>query len=368
MKTLILTCNTGGGHNSCAKSIKEYYDLLDSECDISDALQFISDRFSRLISNGHTFIYRHLPRLFDSGYRVAERREQRIFSKNSLTVSILKTGCRRLYDYITENEYTHVICTHVFAGLMLTHAKRKYPLNVKSALVSTDYAVTPSTRMSDVDYYFIPDEGLIGDFCNASLPKDKIIPCGMPISQRYYHPTDKLWAKTKRGLKQQKTHVLIMCGSMGCGPVEDILRLLYVLCGDGCQITAVCGSNANLKKRLTEECGHLPDVHVIGYEHDVPTLLCSADLFITKPGGLSTSEAAAVRLPMVFIDAVSGCEGYNLRFFTERGCARAAKTAEQAVEECLSLINSPTELEAMSSAFPHAPPNAAEVIFNSLNS
>ena len=110
MKTLILTCNTGGGHNSCAKSIKEYYDLLDSECDISDALQFISDRFSRMISKGHTFIYRHLPRLFDSGYCLG-----RGWKWTLIGVELDKTAlfgllarCIRLYALIFFNQKSKV--------------------------------------------------------------------------------------------------------------------------------------------------------------------------------------------------------------------------------------------------------------------
>ena len=44
MRTLILSCNTGEGHNSCAKAIQETYAAHDETCDIVDALQFISKR------------------------------------------------------------------------------------------------------------------------------------------------------------------------------------------------------------------------------------------------------------------------------------------------------------------------------------
>ena len=40
----ILSCNTGEGHNSCAKAIQETYAAHDETCDIVDALQFISKR------------------------------------------------------------------------------------------------------------------------------------------------------------------------------------------------------------------------------------------------------------------------------------------------------------------------------------
>ena len=53
MKTLILSCNTGEGHNSCAKAIKEYYDTVGDECVIKDGLEFISPKVSIMGSHLH---------------------------------------------------------------------------------------------------------------------------------------------------------------------------------------------------------------------------------------------------------------------------------------------------------------------------
>ena len=69
MNTLILSCNTGQGHNSCAAAIKEYYDQMGQPCAVEDALAFISEGISAFISWGHSTVYRHLPWLFRLGYR-----------------------------------------------------------------------------------------------------------------------------------------------------------------------------------------------------------------------------------------------------------------------------------------------------------
>ncbi len=72
MQTLILSCNTGAGHNSCAQAVQEAYHSRGEICNITDSLQFISEKASTFISNWHTRIYRHAPRLFDAGYQRAE--------------------------------------------------------------------------------------------------------------------------------------------------------------------------------------------------------------------------------------------------------------------------------------------------------
>ena len=66
MRTLIMSCNTGAGHNSCAKAIQEVYQERGELCDIVDALQFISPHASRFISNWHTRIYLHAPKFFSA--------------------------------------------------------------------------------------------------------------------------------------------------------------------------------------------------------------------------------------------------------------------------------------------------------------
>ena len=74
MGTLILSCNTGEGHNSCAKAIQAEYAAHGERCEIVDALQFISRRASRFISDWHSRIYRHAPKLYQAGYRNVENR------------------------------------------------------------------------------------------------------------------------------------------------------------------------------------------------------------------------------------------------------------------------------------------------------
>ena len=41
MKVLVLSCSTGGGHNSCARYIKEEFDSFNIECDFYDFFDLI---------------------------------------------------------------------------------------------------------------------------------------------------------------------------------------------------------------------------------------------------------------------------------------------------------------------------------------
>ena len=102
MQTLILSCNTGAGHNSCAQAVQEAYHSRGEICNITDSLQFISEKASTFISNWHTRIYRHAPRLFDAGYQRAEALLL-LFKKNGLTGSA----------YCKDTALTQRNCRHI---------------------------------------------------------------------------------------------------------------------------------------------------------------------------------------------------------------------------------------------------------------
>ena len=65
MRVLILSCNTGEGHNSCAAAVKAEFESRGDSCIIMDALTFISNGTSKFISKWHVRLYRYFPEVFN---------------------------------------------------------------------------------------------------------------------------------------------------------------------------------------------------------------------------------------------------------------------------------------------------------------
>ena len=63
MKVLILSCNTGGGHNSCARAIGTELQRRGHTYETDDALLYVSKGTSRFVSNWHVRFYRYFPKL-----------------------------------------------------------------------------------------------------------------------------------------------------------------------------------------------------------------------------------------------------------------------------------------------------------------
>lgn len=363
MKALILSCNTGEGHNSCAKAIQECFESHGTVCDICDTLGFISKRVSRFISGGHVFVYRHVPGLFRRSYRFSEKHEE-LFREGSFTYRLMASGAGRLHDFISKNGYDTVICPHVFAALMVTEMKKRYPSPIHTCYVNTDYTCTPGTIESRLDLYFMPDKSVMQGF-ERVFDMGRVVESGIPVRQRFYSGQDKAGAKKALGIPEDAKHLLVMCGSMGCGPMKRLCARLADQLGDKQYLTVVCGTNHPLEKWLHLRYGGRGNIRILGFTGEISLLMDSADLYLTKPGGISTSEAAVKALPMVLVDAVSGCEGHNRDYFVRSGLAVTAEEPKQLARLCVELLGDEKQLAAMRAAGLRRPRcHSAQLIYN----
>ena len=363
MRTLILSCNTGEGHNSCAKAIKDVFDERNLPCDMEDSLRFISPGVSRMICKGHTFIYRNIPILFTKGYTGAEKHSG-VFREDKPIARFLCRGTDALAKFIRSNGYDHVICVHPFVGIAMRDVLRHHPMNIRLSIVATDYTCNPGTEQCPADWFFSPDPTLQDRFTDQGISPSRIIASGIPVRQTFYDRENRETAKLACCIAPGHKHLLVMSGSMGCGPIRELMDLLVAHIPPNVEISVLASSNSSLKQTLEQKYNQNPHVHIYGFHHNISQLMDSADLFVTKPGGLSVSEAATKGLPMVLIDAVAGCEAHNLRFFCDLGGAVAAKEPKELDRLCQQLLQDDEKRAHMAAQLaPFAQRNAANIIF-----
>lgn len=366
MKTLILSCNTGQGHNSCAQAIKEYYSQQGEDCVMEDALRFISKPFSDFMAWGHVTMYRRFPWLFQLGYHYSERHPA-LFREGSGIYKLLTLGAERLHQYIQAEGFDAVICSHVFSAIMVTDMLKKHPIPIATSLVATDYTCHPGVKDCGLDLYFIAAPSLIGDYACAAITENQIRSVGIPIRQAFYSHLDQKAAKRKFGVPDSHVHLLIMCGSMGCGPIRKLAGKLTKQANQDTDISIICGTNRRLEKKLRRKYAKAPNVHIWGYVQDIPQIMDSADLYLTKPGGISVTEAAVKNLPMVLIDAVAGCEEYNRLFYIRNGGAKTAANIRELVCLTVDLLNQKKTVCRMRKRLEELPKgNAAEMIYEQM--
>lgn len=336
MRVLILSANTGGGHNSTAMALGEQMARRGIAYEIADTLSFISERVSDFVSWGHSYVYRRMPRLFGIGYRYEETH-----SVNFLYNQCSK-GVDALYEKLSADPPDAILCTHVFSGLMMTELRLRYGMDTPCYFIATDYTCSPGVSRMNLDGYFIPHEGLTEEFIREGIAAEKLFATGIPVGECFYCAGDRLELRKQLGLPPEKRVILLGCGSMGCGKLERVAKLLlFRIPKDAC-LVVLCGRNEKAYQAL-RQCGN-ERLIALSFVQNVSDYMSASDIYLTKPGGLTTTEAIAQKTPMILVNAVPGCETRNYHFLTSRGVAFGAKSWQNAGSLLKRLLQSDEEI------------------------
>lgn len=359
MKVLILTCNTGGGHNSAAKALQSEWQQRGHICDIADALAFGPRHYSDAVSRLHTLGYRYFPHLYGYGYLHEERRSPK--GHDSIEYKINKICVPRLQRFLQQGGYDVILTPHVFPAQMLTEIRRRQKTGWRFYFIATDYTCSPCVDEIRPDGWVIPDERLQAEFTSRGIPAEKIYPLGIPVAQRFCCPINKDDARRTLGLPAEGKLVLVMSGSIGCGPMEKLVKSLYRRLPKGTGIAVICANNRGMYRDMLRLSRHRR-IYPVGYTDRMEYYLAAADTVITKPGGLSSTEIAQTGVPAVFLLSVPGCESRNLEFFTHYGLALGASSVRRAVRAAEVLLTSESSCQAMRQAQQTLPRNAVAAI------
>ena len=347
MNILILTCNTGGGHNAVAAALTEEFRRRGADCTVLDGLSFISQKASKLVSRWHTRMYRHHPHLYKAGYMTAEEEVGRTVPQNNPVERYLARGARRLYRFLQTQQFDAVVCVHVIPALMMTMLRKNGGAPMPFCFVATDYTCSPSVGDCTPDICVIPHEELAEEFVRCGMAAETLLPAGIPTRSVFNAPVDRAAARRALSLPEEGRHILLMSGSIGCGPMTELARQLDEQLRPGDYATVLCGSNRQMLYALQRRS--LLRVQAVGFTSQVAQYMDSADLLVSKPGGISITEAACKGVPMLLADLVGGCETRNQAFFAEHGWA-AACSNDIIADSALSLLADDARREALVSA------------------
>ena len=360
MKVLFLSVPTGQGHHQTAKAVLEFFKDNESvECRFLDIMDNISPVLADSIQQGYLLSTKVTPHIYGGFYNLADRRD---ISKDSNVSKLIKSVIHKnLLAYIRQYDPDIIVSTHVIAAIALTYLSRKYPIRAKSIAIVTDYTIHPFWEDANVDYYITASELLDYQAMRKGLPKNKIRPFGIPIQPHFAQKLPQEEARKKLGLEDRFT-VLLMMGSMGYG--QDVLSTIRSLdrMNEDIQLVTVCGNNKKLKARIDALIKHKNIINY-GYTQEVSTLMDAADCIITKPGGLSTSEALAKGLPIIMLDPIPGHEDRNKEFMLNNGVAMSISPTFPVTEAVYQLLNFDFKTQELKDNMKHiAKPNAAATL------
>ena len=357
INVLILSCHTGGGHDAAAEALAEAFRRAGHKAVRYDFFGLHSQKAETAASDIYVGTVNHSPKLFQALYRVGSaisspRRHSPVYYANAYFAPALEAMLKK-------EPFDLAVTTHIFPAHALTWLKARGRTEIPFAGVMTDYTCIPFWEETRCDLYITPHPYLTEEIVRRGIPAEKIFPLGIPVSPAL---SDEQPGREALGLKEDVPLVTMLSGSMGHGNLGAIVDALLREGGQALQIAVIAGRNEKLKQALESRYGSEPQVFIKGFEN-MPPWLQNSDVLITKPGGLTITGAAAVRVPLVLANAIPGCETANQEFFVSRGMAAAPDTPDEQARAALGLCGDRKARERMRAAQAQAvrPDNARQI-------
>lgn len=345
MKVLILSCNTGGGHNAAARAVAEAVRAHGDFAEILDYLCLAGNGVSRLVGDGYVEVVKKAPKAFGIAYHLGMAvsrcmRKSPVYYANARMAGYLS-------EYLKEHQVDAIVMPHLYPAETLTYMKHKgmhLPLTVA---VMTDYTCIPFWEETDCDYYVVPHKKLCTQIVKRGIPKEKLKVFGIPVSPKCKEERTKEQARFELQMEQEKKYILIAAGSMGTKALFRMAELLVYMQNDEERLILICGNNQSLYKKLCRKYENRKTVRIVGYTDQMPLYLKACDVIFTKPGGLTSTEAAVCGIPIVHIKPIPGCETENRKFFRKLGMSISGKTVLGQAVNGIRLLNDQTKAQNM---------------------
>jgi processive 1,2-diacylglycerol beta-glucosyltransferase len=349
MRVLIATVTAGGGHLAAAAALEEAWRALrpGDTIDRIDLLKFFSPLHRSLHADGYVKLVEHAPEVWGLVFKKTDNPHlaQRLNKVKRLFPSQSR---QRFQRYLDEFDPDIVLCTHYLPLEALALRKRKGgraaappviagqsdsvtssgarnatssadPVRPRVVSVITDFEAHALWMEPCVDLYCVAAEETKARLVARGAPAEQVLATGIPISARFSIKPNVKAARQTIGLRDDQAVVLVLSGGFGMGPVAEILVELDKT-ERPFQTVVVTGRNEELRRELSGRDRKHP-THVLGYAANMHELMALADLIITKPGGLTSSEAMALGKPLLILNPIPGQEAANSDFLLERGAA-----------------------------------------------
>ncbi|WP_110114010.1 glycosyltransferase [Bacillus sp. CGMCC 1.16541] len=343
-KFLLLTAEYGNGHVQVAKALVQ--ELLNHKYADVVVSSIYSESYPTLTSISESMYLKSYTPLGKPFYSFCYHGFDKVCNKK-VANWVTKIGQKRL-SYLIDTEQPDVII-NTFPVLAVSALRRKTGISIPIVNIITDYCVHNTWVQHEIDKYYVASPHVKERLHALNIPHHSVVVSGIPIRASFEQPASNDLRK-KYNIDTEKKVVLIMAGALGV--LKNIKKLCSMLLhNEDCQLIVVCGKNRELKAELDVLQQSFPThLHVFGYVEQVDELYRLASLMITKPGGITLTEASAIGVPLILYKPTPGQEKANALFFKQQGAAIITHRTEEVYQAISFLFQSEHMLQTMKQA------------------
>ncbi|WP_148714043.1 MGDG synthase family glycosyltransferase [Chitinolyticbacter meiyuanensis] len=362
MSILLLHATAGAGHTRAAQAISAALAQRgDTTHRVVDTLDCTTAFFRKMYTQAYIDLVQKMPALWGYVYeRTDAVKPTSKTARNRLAFN--KVNSRTFKHLIAEIAPTAIGCSHFLPLELLSDLKARGKLAVPVHAVITDVSPHAFWIYPHIDHYHVATPDGARELVRKGVPAERISVTGIPIDPVFAARTPAPAARAALSLPEQPT-VLLLGGGFGVGPTAAMLAS-FRECAVPLSIVVVAGRNAELKAECERLATELPiKVTVLGFVDYIHQLMDAADLIVTKPGGLTTSEILAKGKPMMLVAPIPGQEQRNCEYLLENGAAVRLYDGADACHHVSRLLANSERLGAMGrNAQRIAYPDAAQAV------
>ncbi|WP_028612727.1 MGDG synthase family glycosyltransferase [Paenibacillus harenae] len=342
-KLLILYASYGEGHLQAARAIRDALEEQGNHRTVmvdlmAESHPWLNEMTRRFYQRSYT----HMPSLYGWMYDFT-----RPMKHDSLFGGLLHSFGRDKIRRILAAERPDAV-VHTFPLFALPELKRRKRLWPPSYAVITDFDLHRRWVHPSIDRYYVATDDLKRELTHLGIPGSSIQVSGIPLKRGFRQAEATAELYERYGLQADKPVILIMPGAQGVMP--DVELICGGLLEDpNVQVALVCGYNHQLRETVQNQFRRHPDrsrLHVYGYVEQIHELMAISGCLITKPGGVTLSEAIAAGLPIFIYRPVPGQEKQNALYLQSKGAAILAYAPEELASQITKLLGDPLRLAA----------------------
>jgi processive 1,2-diacylglycerol beta-glucosyltransferase len=337
-KILILTAGFGDGHNAAARALRDAIELADegAKAEILDLFADSYGAFNTLARKTYLGLVTYTPKLWGQIYSLMENPfvEKQLGGFSRLQDMLEKILAETQPDCVVS---VYPVYGHIIKKIYASHHERPFKF---ITVVTDSITINSAWFKAPADYFCVPNEASADVLRAAGISEKQIQILGFPVSPLFAKNKNELPQPT--GNEPRRVLYIINTGKKKAGKAID--RLLDI---DDVHLTITCGRDPELRAKLTDRTQDFGDrVKILGWTNQMPELMMSHHLVISKAGGATVQEAIAARCPMIVNQVIPGqeegnaelIEKFNLGAVVEKN-KEVAEAVEFAFEKKAELWN-----------------------------
>ncbi len=315
-KILILYTSVGLGHKSIAENLGFALQKAGFIIRLKDILKVQAKESSKLIKyfqKFYLFCNEKFPHFWAWIYNSANKGVL-AFLTLPFRVPLAGRNYHQALSLIKEFQPDLILSTNNIPSAVVSYLIKDNLYSGKFAIAFSDFHLHRYWIHKGCDLYLVNTEEQKQEMLGLGIEENKIVVCGITLKPKV--DVNLLAVKEKFGIGQGQKVILVGAGSLGIGLHLDTLDELVSI--NNAKIIIVCGNNQILFEDLRKKFEKNLNVKVLGFYTPMDELYAITNIFITKPGGLTTAEALRWNLPLVVTHFLPGGEQLNIEYLQKR--------------------------------------------------